>query len=625
MVHEPFLDIEALEAPPIVLVSQVGDVPRALWLEVLGRWGSEGHRPSVTVEVQRAHFLRNKDWVRESCRTHGVGVRVNELGRALLAGLQQTREALVGALDPDRPAADLDALHGQGSRFVGELRPFQVRDVGRLAGISHGANFSVPGAGKTASTLAIHELERLGGRIDRLLVVCPIAAFDSWIREVALWLRPSPVVQVFDGGSLPTASVVLVNYQRLEPGFNQLSAWMSLGSTHLVLDEAHRIKKGMRGLWGRLCLQLAFLAARRDVLTGTPAPQHPRDLEALLDFCWPGHARSLIPQDCLVRRPSDDAVQRAGVAIAPLFQRTTKNELGLKPPKIIKKVVSMGPLQTDIYDALVARYRGHFRLRQREQNDLSRIGQVVMYLLEASTNPALLPAGSTSGDALSFRHPPLSVEEDAELADLLRDYGQYETPAKFGVLAEILVSNAEAGKKTLVWSNFVRNLDYLANRLLTELNPAIVHGGIAPEGGRWRNRVDELRRFREDSDCLVLVANPAALGEGISLHDTCHDAVYLDRTFNAGQYLQSIDRIHRLGLDPSAETKVTVLVSPRTVDEVVHDRVRTKAERLQTLMDDPHLSAMSMPVEDPDSDEHSDPVEGSDLVDLFLHLSGSAR
>ena len=73
-----------------------------------------------------------------------------------------------------------------------------------------------------------------------------------------------------------------------------------------------------------------------------------------------------------------------------------------------------------------------------------------------------------------------------------------------------------------------------------------------------RTRESELGRFRSESDCLVLLANPAALGEGVSLHETCNDAIYLERTFNAGQYLQSLDRIHRLGLPPGAASAGTI-------------------------------------------------------------------
>ena len=46
---------------------------------------------------------------------------------------------------------------------------------------------------------------------------------------------------------------------------------------------------------------------------------------------------------------------------------------------------------------------------------------------------------------------------------------------------------------------------------------------------------------------MVLVANYASCAEGISLHHVCHNAIYIDRSFQADQYLQSIDRICRLG------------------------------------------------------------------------------
>ncbi len=147
----------------------------------------------------------------------------------------------------------------------------------------------------------------------------------------------------------------------------------------------------------------------------------------------------------------------------------------------------------------------------------------------------------------------------------------------------------------------------------------MIHGGIGYEttSGAGRNRVDELARFRDDPECLVLIANPAALGESISLHDSCHDAIYLDRTFNAGQYLQSLDRIHRLGLPPDAETNITLLQSIGTIDEVIAARVREKTERLELLMDDPNLTAMALP----DEEEYGEPLDLADMQALFFHLS----
>src|SRR5262249_18403233 len=159
---------------------------------------------------------------------------------------------------------------------------------------------------------------------------------------------------------------------------------------------------------------------------------------------------------------------------------------------------------------------------------------------------------------------------------------------KFEALAAMVAANASGGRKTLVWSNFVSNLLELAERVLSPFDPALIYGAIPAVGDPEEiTREKELRRFREDSRCAVLLANPAAMSEGLSLHHVCHDAIYLERTFNAGQYLQSLDRIHRLGLEPGTETRITFLVCEHTIDEAVDDRVRIKADRLAQMLSDP--------------------------------------
>lgn len=107
--------------------------------------------------------------------------------------------------------------------------------------------------------------------------------------------------------------------------------------------------------------------------------------------------------------------------------------------------------------------------------------------------------------------------------------------------------------------------------------------------GPWStaDREEQIQRFRNDPDCMVLLSNPATLGEGISLHQVCHDAIYVDRDFMAGRFLQSLDRIHRLGLAPETETRVTVLAATGTVDEVVARRMEEKLEFMGGILDDP--------------------------------------
>jgi SNF2 family DNA or RNA helicase len=208
------------------------------------------------------------------------------------------------------------------------------------------------------------------------------------------------------------------------------------------------------------------------------------------------------------------------------------------------------------------------------------------------------------------------------LADLIAHYPRHEIPRKFRKLAAMVRDNAKENRKTLVWSNFVGNILAL-ELLLAPYKPAVVYGGVPSANTRVasgvRTRESELARFRTDPNCLLLLANPAAIGEGISLHEVCHDAIYLDRTFNAGQYLQSLDRIHRLGLPPDTATNITFLLASGTIDERVDERVALKAQRLAIMLDDPDLVTMALP----DEEDYGEAIEDfDDLSTLFSHLRG---
>lgn len=610
--------------PPAVHARRLGDVPQAFWLQLMSEWGSNGPRPGEQISLPLERLLSNMTWLRPACQRYGVGIDSAPELNSILQHTRAQRRLLNSALTDTQPLDTTQvAQRLAGSRFSRDLRPFQTRDLGQLLGLANGANFSVPGAGKTSVAYAVYESERAAGRVEQMLVVAPISAFDAWQSEVYDCFDEDdrPVVETLIDQPGPETEVLVVNYHRLDSRYQTVAEWVSRRPTLVLLDEAHRMKKGWDGTFGSACLSIAFLAARRDILTGTPAPQSPQDLVALMDYLWPGEGRRILPADALTSPPPVDAGEQVAEAIRPLFARTRKSELGLRPPVMRVIEVELAPLQAQIYSALRDQYAGEFKVSMTDRVSFARMGEILIYLLEAATNPQLLAAGSTSEDALSFRHPPLEVPPGSKLWDLVQQYSQTETPAKFLQLAEMIEANAAQGRKTLVWSNFVRNLLTL-ERMLARHKPALIYGGIPTESSdptAARTREQELAKFRTDPECAVLLANPAAMSEGVSLHQVCHDAIYLERSFNAGQYLQSVDRIHRLGLPEDQETRITFLLTSDTVDEVVDARIREKAGRLGEILDDPDISTMSLP-----SDEDYAPAIDStaDMVALFAHLRG---
>lgn len=548
------------------------------------------HKTSVSVEID--DFLVN---LRELARwpQEDVDVRWDGTLLRLVEGNVQDSTVLEARLGTEE-AGPL-SVPTLPSNWMAPLTEHQIRDLSKLMALNHGANFSVPGAGKTRGSMAVYAARRGGGSIDRMLVVCPKSAFESWAYEAEVCFSGTRITtHVWTGGPPPDVDILLVNYERLPNSIPPLISWMKAASTLLVLDEAHRMKLGSTGAWGSACLTLGPYATNRLILTGTPAPNGAKDLESLFSFVWPGQGRATVQ-----RAVAYDDLSIASQALKPLFTRTTKSELNLPPVEVSIRRVELPPLHREIYDALL----GQGRLASAsEAGDMAALGRILLYLLMAATSPALLAVGSDKHEALPYRVPPYQVPENTSAMDLLRDLPLYELNPKYQEVRSIVEKNAATGRKTLIWSTFVRNLKSL-ERMLADFNPALIHGGTI-------DREAELKRFREDPTCAVLLSNPATLGEGVSLHHECHDAVYVDRDFSAGRFLQSLDRIHRLGLAPSTITKITVLSASGTIDELVEDRLARKLEFMGGILDDPNVRVLG------DLEEEIDESVGMDRSDL---------
>jgi SNF2 family DNA or RNA helicase len=504
---------------------------------------------------------------------------------------------------PARAAAAEVTLDGG---WAAPLTDFQERDFSKLLELNHGANFSVPGAGKTRVALAILQARRDRRELSRALVVCPKSAFESWEEEAQLCFPEAvPRIAIYDGGVPPDCDILLVNYERLPDAQAALLHWLRAKPALLVLDEAHRMKLGPKGAWGAVCLALAPYAARRLILTGTPAPNGAEDLENLMAFVWPGQGRMAVAGALAGKTLRD-----ASVTLRPLFSRTTKEELDLPPLTILLRRIDLPPLHRDLYQALLGQMSARWRGGER---DTAALGRILLYLLMAATTPALLATGASRYEPLPYRIPPLVPPDGSSLAELMRDLPLYEVSPKYAEVEKIVSVNSAENRKTLVWSTFVRNLTSLAS-LLQEYEPAVVHGGT-------EDRLEQLRRFRFDGSCRVLLSNPATLGEGISLHHVCHDAVYVDRDFAAGRFLQSLDRIHRLGLAPDIETRVTVLVSSETIDELVEQRLAIKLAFMAGILDDPSVQALADLQEEP---SETAGMDGQDLAAFIGYLRDAA-
>lgn len=506
------------------------------------------------------------------------------------------------------------------SNFVRILTEEQMRDTKELLRLKHGANFSVPGAGKTTTLLAVHTILKSLGYVDSLFVVSPINAFISWEDEInVIFSIPKQVIRIqvddlkkFSSIEEQNPDLILVNYEKLRKDVNRIYPFFINNQIHFVLDESHRIKSGYDNMSFRQIIQLADLAKRRDILSGTPMPQRFGDLSSQFDYLWSG---DVIPDITYLSEESEKS-KIVNKSLSGLFVRTTKHELGLKDPIIKYKYVQMGPIQSQLYKLFKSEAARILSNMDRGSLEFFRsAGRNVVRLLQAATNPMLL------GTEDEYFEETFPIPPGSEAWELLSEFVKYEQASKIEYLInrvnQILIENQS--NKIVIWSYFVRNI-HLLERLLIEYNPVLIFGGI-PSGSVEEEHTREwgLRKFHNDPSCRLLIANPQAGGEGISLHKICHYAIYLDRNFNAAHYLQSLDRIHRLGLSKSIDTIVEILIAKDSIDEVLINRLNIKTARMGKVLNDPYLLTLAYdPIDIPPESEFD--LTHEDLIEIENHI-----
>jgi SNF2 family DNA or RNA helicase len=96
------------------------------------------------------------------------------------------------------------------------------------------------------------------------------------------------------------------------------------------------------------------------------------------------------------------------------------------------------------------------------------------------------------------------------------------------------------------------------------------------------DRERTVRAFQEEAEPRILVAVPAAGGVGITL-TAAQTAVYVDKTWNAEHWMQSVDRIHRIG--QRGTVNVISLLGCK-VDEIIHWNLRRKEQGQARVLGD---------------------------------------
>jgi len=488
------------------------------------------------------------------------------------------------------------------------LYRLQLLSAFHLAFAQHACNFSVPGAGKTTTVLAAFTyLNALPPddpkHVDHLLVVGPLASFKAWKDEFQTGFgRPARMRRI--AGFMPVSErrsylrgleyqdkptdLTVTTYPTLASTPDDFARFLKLPGRRsmVVLDEAHSIKRG-DGVRAAAALALAPHAISRVVLTGTPAPNGYEDLSNLFKFLYPYRDVVGFPPTAL--RAMTDGTMPAGVEVLkkrlqPYYTRIRKSDLGLAPATALQEQVPMTGLHERIYTSVERVILPQLRAAASAPSS-SLLRARLMRLRQAAVNPALLlrpleEEGLFDLDGGGFSSSELEIAELVALFDPVRDLQRL---ARTVELARTVV--AEQGK-VVVWSYFLGNLELLKSSLTGAADYVEVLTGATPVQADGYGDEDDpedevdpatreaiIDRFHRSGETAILIANPQAVGESISLHKAARTAIYFDRDFNAGRFIQSKDRIHRYAPEPLGEVRYHLLTANGTVDQTIDTRL----------------------------------------------------
>jgi SWI/SNF-related matrix-associated actin-dependent regulator 1 of chromatin subfamily A len=453
--------------------------------------------------------------------------------------------------------------------------PHQAEGTAFLRANERAALFDEQGLGKSKQLIDAVAAEIAHGGLAGALIICPNGLKTNWAAEIESFC--SLPYAVFGAGRSARrsafgslrAAFYVINYEAVDAELPSLRALLRFKPMALVLDESHRIKTpGARVT--KAVLQLRAQAKRRYIMTGTPVANRPEDLWSQFLFLDDGSSLGATFEEFKTRYCAAGggykAVSDLRDRVSSLSMRRLKEGTVDLPPKQVHRVfVDMEPRQAAMYGELrnelalwVSAMDGTQVLKQAEAI-LARL----VRLAQLASNPALLDA-AYGEDACKL------VALDALLETYLKSPQQ----------------------KVIVWTSFTDNVAALKRRY-RDHSPVTLYGAMStPE------RDDAVRRFRHDPAVRIMIANPAAAREGLTLTEA-NVAIYVDRTFNLVDYLQSQDRIHRISQTRPCE--IILLIANASVDAFVDFSLEQKhrlAKYAQTDSDE--IAPADLALEKPD-------------------------
>lgn len=434
-----------------------------------------------------------------------------------------------------------------------ELFPYQVEGAEYLAARSRAGLFDIMGLGK--SSQAIGALDICDAR--RVLIVCPAAVREVWVNEFKRFAKVKRRVlkcnTIHDLGYWlkGKADVLVISYERATIWHKHLQGDFI---DAIIFDECHYLKsataKRTRHMLGTHCQGengVARWGAKVWLMSGTPVPNDPIDIWPFLRFTGATtlNMAPFVARYFKVRATSfgtrqkmrDETAAELRDVVNAYSLRRTHEDVGNDIPPIFLTTVSIDGDTSEIM-ALLREHEG----------------------LEA----AILDAVEQGG---------LSFLDAQHIGTLRRLVGEAKAPA----YAAMLIEEFRNGRgKTVIGGIHTEALATIKEALEAAGIKTVMVVGSTPE----TQRVEAVRAFQNDADCMAFVGNLRAAGTGITLISSA-DIDLFESSWAPADNAQFLYRVRRIGQTRNVRGRFIELAN--SIDQRVTTTVVEKTAAIAKL------------------------------------------
>ena len=465
--------------------------------------------------------------------------------------------------------------HATDFAFVPQPYAHQRAGLGFLQKLGSGALLWEMGLGKTKTAIDycqwLAEQAGIGGSHFRVLVIAPNSVTDNWVAEVekhtgqrgmALVLRGTlraRALAVEQISLLPRYTIVNTEALSLDP---LASALVSYPWDVVIVDESTRFKSPKANRTKNLHKMNCWV---RLILTGAPITNSPEDAWSQFEFVQPGLLGSWwhFQDACLVKDYFGNIIGLKPGAGADLAKRINSRSyrilkadvLDLPPKVYVDRHVELAAEQKKAYQQMK-----HDLMVEIENAPRVTAATILVQLLRLTQITAGMVGG---GDNYAW------LPDGAKVAEL-----------------DHLLNEELAGEPVVVFGLYQRELEELARRYYPaerfypgqeKPHLPIIYG---PTPTPIRTRLIE--EFQAGRRRLLFIQSRTG-GIGINL-TAARTAIYYTRGWSLEDYLQSQDRLHRIG--QTGTVTILHLVAKGTVDEDIAKALSEKQELADTLTGD---------------------------------------